>query len=143
MQDQSEVISGDFGGGIRFQNGFDLSLIERIEAHEGQVFDLDLSPGGTLIVSAGDDGVRVWNVADRSLHADLGFDGASIRFVRFLDEDRVLLVASVTSTAIVVTLDPDDLAAAGNAKVTRAFTATECTTYRIDPCPTLKAIQTH
>ena len=60
--DQSLVISGDFGGGVRFQDGSDLSLIQRIEAHEGQVFDLDLSPSGTLVVSAGDDGVRVWNV---------------------------------------------------------------------------------
>ena len=39
-------------------------------------------------------------------------------------------------SAIVTTLDPEDLAAIGTAKVTRAFTETECLTYDINPCPT-------
>ena len=89
-----------------------------------------------MVVSTGDDGVRVWNVGDHSLHSDLGFDGDNIQFVRFLDDTRILVVPGVASSAIVVVLDPQELADAGLAKVTRAFTDNECLTYDIDPCPT-------
>jgi len=78
----------------------------------------------------------VWSVADHSLLVDVGFDGANIRFVRFLDDTHLLLVPQVASSAIVVTLDPLELAAVALAKVTRSFTETECLTYDIDPCPT-------
>ena len=44
--------------------------------------------------------------------------------------------AFITASAVVVALDPGELAAAGLAKVTRAFTETECLSYNIDPCPT-------
>ena len=139
--DQSIVISADFGGGLHFHEGFDLGLVESISAHEGQIFDLDLSPNGTLVATAGDDGVRVWSVEDRALESDLGFDGDNVRWVRFLDDSRLLLVPSLTSEAIVVTLDPTDLADVGFARVTRSFTSAECQTYRIDPCPTLEEIR--
>ena len=134
--DQSVIIGGDFGGGLSYFEGSDLSLIERVEAHQGQMNDLDISPSGTLVATTGDDGVRVWRVGDHSLHSDLGFDGENIQFVRFLDDTRLLVVPSVASSAIVVVLDPLELANAGLAKVTRAFTETECLTYDIDPCPT-------
>jgi WD40 repeat protein len=134
--DQSLVIAADFGGGISYLDGSDLSLIERVQAHQGQVNDFDISPSGALVASTGDDGVRVWSVGDHSLQTGLGFDGKNIQFVRFLDDTHLLLVPGVGSSAIVVVLDPDELAAAGLAKVTRAFTETECLTYGIDPCPT-------
>jgi WD40 repeat protein len=134
--DQSVIVGGDFAGGIRYLDGSDLSLIERVVAHQGQIHDLDLSPSGTLVASMGDDGIRVWNVSDRSLHVDLGFDQANLAFVRFLDDSRLLLVSSVSSSAVVIVLDPLELADVGLAKATRAFTETECLTYDIDPCPT-------
>jgi WD40 repeat protein len=134
--DQSMAILPDFGGGISYYDASDFSLIERVEAHQGSAQNIDISPDGTSLATAGEDGVRVWSVADHSLLVDVGFDGANIRFVRFLDDTHLLLVPQVASSAIVVTLDPLELAAVALAKVTRAFTETECLTYDIDPCPT-------
>ncbi len=76
------------------------------------------------------------DVADYSLHTDVGFDGAGIDWVRFLDDSHLLLVPIGNAEAIVITLDPEDLADVGKARVTRAFTETECLTYGIEPCPT-------
>ena len=134
--DQSAVVSATFGGSLHYHDSADWSIIDKVEAHQGQIFDFDINPSGTLVVSTGEDGVRVWNVADRSLHADVGFDGKSIGSARFLDDTHLLLVRVGSSSAIVVTLDPADLTNVGKAKVTRAFTEVECLTYAIDPCPT-------
>ena len=78
----------------------------------------------------------MWSLTDLSLETELGFDGAIIGTIRFLDDTHLLVVPRFSPSAIVVTLDPEDLATRGKAKVTRAFTETECLTYDIDPCPT-------
>jgi WD40 repeat protein len=134
--DQSLLITHGFSGDLAYGDGADFSLIDRVQAHQGFVSHIAISPNGTMIASASDDGVRVWNIADRSLLSDLGFTGADVRWLHFLDDRRLLLVAPFTESVIVVALDAADLAAAGKAKVTRAFTETECLTYAIDPCPT-------
>ena len=155
--DQSLLVSFAFDGFLTYDNIADWSIIDQeqqagagefdftdyvpisaVQAHQGQVNDIDINPSGTLVASTGEDGVRVWSVADGSLHTDLGFDGAGIDRVRFLDETHLLLVNRfvLRGSAIVITLDPQDLAEVALAKVTRAFTETECLTYGIDPCPT-------
>ena len=134
--DQSLLVLFTFGGTLTYHDTADWSIIDEVQAHQGAVLSFDINPSDTLIVTTGEDGVRVWNVADRSLNTDLGFDGAGITRVRFLDDTHVLLVPIGRPKAIVVTLDPEDLAAVGKARVTRAFTETECLTYDIDPCPT-------
>jgi WD40 repeat protein len=133
--DQSSLISITFGWVLRYRDTTDWSISAEVEAHQGQITSIDIIPGGDLVVTTGQDGVRVWNIADRSLHTDLGFDGAGISRARFLDDTRLLLVPVTGPEAIMVTLDPQDLAAAGRARVTRAFSETECLTYDIDPCP--------
>ena len=134
--DQSMLVSFDFSGNLTYYDTADWSTVEQVVAHQGQVIDIDINPSGTLVASTGFDGVRVWNVADRSLHTDVGFDGAGITRVRFLDDTHLLLVPIGGPSAIVITFDPEDLASVGKARVTRAFTETECLTYDIDPCPT-------
>jgi WD40 repeat protein len=134
--DQSVLVSFQFQGTLTYHDTADWSIIERVEAHQGQVTGIDINPSGTLVASTGEDGVRVWNVDDRSLHTDVGFGGAGIDKVRFIDDTHLLLVPIGSPSAIVITLDPEDLAAVGKARVTRAFTDTECRTYDIDPCST-------
>ena len=134
--DQSLLVLFTFGGTLTYHDTADWSIIDEVQAHQGPILSFDINPSGTLVATTGEDGVRVWNVADYSLHTDLGFDGAGIGRVRFLDDTHVLLVPIGRPSAIVVTLDPEDLADVGKARVTRAFTETECLTYDIDPCPT-------
>ena len=48
----------------------------------------------------------------------------------------MLVVPRVEPFALVVSLDPVELAALGRDRVTRAFTEVECETYSVHPCPT-------
>jgi len=134
--DQSLLVTFNFSGHLNYFDTADWSIIDQVEAHQGSIYDIDINPSGTLVASTGEDGVRVWNIADRSLRTDLGFDSVGVSTVRFLDDSRLLLAPIGNPSAIVITFDPEDLASIGKARVTRAFTETECLTYDIDPCPT-------
>jgi WD40 repeat protein len=134
--DGSYLVMGDFLGNLKYIDATDWSLLPPFGAHSGTLTDLDAYPGGTLLASAGEDGVRVLNVADQSLHTEIDFNGETIRVVKFIDDSHLLVVPKVSESAIVISLDPDDLVDIGKARVTRAFTETECLTYDIDPCLT-------
>lgn len=40
-----------------------------------------------------------------------------------------------------LTIDPDQLMASARQRLTRSFTESECSTYEIDPCPTLEELK--
>lgn len=40
-----------------------------------------------------------------------------------------------------MTVDPDTLVRTARERLTRTFTPSECSTYNIDPCPTLEEIR--
>ncbi len=66
----------------------------------------------------------------------MDFGGREVQGVAFID-DRHLAVTPQGGDLLVMTVDPAELADTVRASLTRTFTATECTTYGIDPCPTL------
>ena len=129
------LVTFDFGGVVAFYDTSDFSLITTFEAHQGNVFDVSINASSTLMASLGADAIRVWNLADFSLHADIPLGGRVERF-DFIDDDSILVFPQIGSTAAVIELDPTVLAATGLARVTRALTQSECATYGIDPCPT-------
>ena len=65
-----------------------------------------------------------------------GKQSGEVRKTRTYRRKRRFLLDIGRPSAIVITLDPKDLASVGRARVTRAFTEVECLTYDIDPCPT-------
>ena len=67
--------------------------------------------------------------------------GGAVLLVEFLNDDHLLVFAR-GHPALVVTIDVPELIEIARSKVTRSFTEGECTTYHIDPCPTLQDIQT-
>ncbi len=85
--------------------------------------------------------MRVWNVSDRSLHTEASFNVDQIRSVMFIDDSHLLVVPRVEPVALVLTLDPAELADIGTARLTRGFTENECVTYSIEPCPTLEELR--
>ena len=94
------------------------------------------NPSGTLIVTAAEDAVRVWNVADQLLHTEIAATAGRTRIATFIDDTHLLVVPQHSAVAIVITLDPADLLEVAHSRVTRAFRDDECATYDIDPCPT-------
>jgi DNA-binding SARP family transcriptional activator/WD40 repeat protein len=143
----------NFGEGrIVFMDGVTLEHLAEIpDAHDAGVFDLALSQDGTRLASAGGDGVvRVWDVETRALLHEIplpqvgnaaGFDSGAAG-VDFVGDESHLLVAGLhTGELQRVTTDTEELLEIAQSRVTRGFTDTECTTYRIDPCPTLEEIR--
>jgi WD40 repeat protein len=120
-------------------------LDEITGAHEGGVIDLALNGEGTLLASAGRDGVaRLWDVTTKRLVHEIPVSqvGEGLGGVDFVDDDRHLLVTSMaTGDLHKVTIDPEELLDIARERITRGLTQTECDTYHIDPCPTLEEIR--
>ena len=138
---------GHFGAGdIIFIDGRSLENLGRITgAHVGGINDLALNEQGSLLASAGVDGVvRVWDMATRSLVHEIPVSplGDGVGGVGFVgDSGHLLATALATGELRKVTIDTEELLDISRSKVTRGFTETECNTYRIDPCPTLEEIR--
>ena len=136
-RDGAMAVTGNFGGALTYVGTSDWSIITQVEAHQGGgVHDVNINPSGTLVVSVGADAVRIWDLSDGSLVAEITLPLISVSDVTFLDDTHVLVVPAFASVAVVINLDPKELAEIGNSLVTRAFTEEECATYLIDPCPT-------
>jgi WD40 repeat protein len=148
--DGATLIATDFSalgeGRIVFMDGVSLDHIAEIpDAHRGGVADLALNEGGTLLASAGLDGVvRVWDVATRDLLHEIPVsrEAPGVGGVAFAEDERHLLVTSmVDGTLRKVTTDTAELLDIARSRVTRTFTDTECSVYRIDPCPSLEEVR--
>ena len=114
------------------------SILARSQS--GDIADIGISPDGATVAAGHWDGrFRVWDWRNERLLIDLEL-GVPIRHVTYFDQDHVL-VMSRTGDAVMITLDNDELMDLAANRVTRSFTDEECSTYGIDPCPTLEAIR--
>ncbi len=123
-----------------------LSVIDRFSRGQGgSLRAVDLNSDGTLAATAGFDGfVRVWDLVQGLPVVEFEVEGAAeiggLFNAEFLD-DTTLLVTGGHTEVLVFSLDRDELIDIAASRVTRGFTELECTTYNIDPCPTLEDLR--
>lgn len=146
--DGSLLIGTDFSffgeGRIVFMDGTTLEHLHEIpDAHDTGIGHLALNDDGTLLASAGLDGlVKVWDVTTRSLLHEARVTSGWIGGVTFMDNEQHLAVTNMRQgTLDIITIDPEELLDIARSRVTRGFTETECAAHRIDPCPTLEDIR--
>ncbi len=107
----------------------------------GLLKSMAMSPDGSRVATGGSDGtLRVRDAKTGALVQQMEF-GAEVQGVAFID-DLHLAVTPQGGDLLLMTVDPTELADTVRASLTRTFTSTECTTYGIDPCPTLEQMRT-
>ena len=88
----------------------------------------------------GTDGfVRIIDAASGDLLDQVPFEHVSDGY--WIDDDHIAVGTGTTGTWGTITLDFNEVVANATGQLTRSFTAEECHTYRIDPCPTLQEIR--
>ena len=98
------------------------------------------SPDGSKLLTAQTDGyVRIWDTRTGTELFRIPLPGASDGY--WLDETHIVIGAA-TGLWTTITLDLEELKDLAVSRLTRGFTAEECETYRIDPCPALETIAT-
>jgi class 3 adenylate cyclase/WD40 repeat protein/energy-coupling factor transporter ATP-binding protein EcfA2 len=125
-------------GSLFWLDAATLQITKTVEnAHAGSPKSMALSPAGSLMATGASDGIlRVWDATTGELKQQMDFGGAQVQGLAFID-DRHLAVALSGTGLLIMTVDPQELADTVRSSLMRGFTSTECTTYRIDPCPTL------
>lgn len=97
------------------------------------------SPDGSKLLTAQIDGyVRIWDSRAGTELFRIPLPGASDGY--WLDETHIVIGAA-TGLWTTITLDPEELKDLAVSRLTRGFTAEECETYRIEPCPSLETIK--
>jgi hypothetical protein len=111
------------------------TLLWQVDAHDGGVFHLDVSPDSRSIVTTGTDGfVRLWDARDGSLLQAISMGEDYGKAVAFTD-DRHVVVGTVNGLVAGLTFDIDELVRIGRSRVTRRLTDQECRTYlHLDRC---------
>jgi hypothetical protein len=82
----------------------------------------------------------VWNAKTGKLDQQMDFGASQVQGVAFID-NRHLAGTPQGGGLLIMTVDPAELADTVRTSLTRTFTALECTTYGIEPCPTLAEIR--
>ncbi len=98
-----------------------------------------VSPDGRLVATAlFNEFVVVWDIDDRRVVDEIpifGWIGEGLRGVAFEDDETLVVAPESGRHLLRFTLDPDRLIDLALGSVRRGFTAVECATFAIDPCP--------
>lgn len=134
-EDGSRLALHDLDGGIDIYDTATWELVRSLKAGQARIRGLEFSPDGSMLASGAVDGfLRIWDVeAGVELHR-IPIESPSDAY--WIDDEH-LVVGTQWGLWTTITLDTNELVDVAIDRLTRGFTVEECTTYRIDPCPTL------
>jgi WD40 repeat protein len=100
-----------------------------------------VSPDRSVFATGDFDGhVRVWDLRTGELRQQMEF-GTAVKGVVFIDDRHLAVTPTDLGYLLIMTVDPQELGETVRRSLTRTFTASECSTYGITPCPTLEEIR--
>lgn len=110
--------------------------IATLSGGEGQFNDIDANADGSRVATAGSDGViRVWDTATGLQIEALAGHLTSVNSVGFSPDGRRLVSTGDDGIVRVWALDPDDLIAIAQSRLTRGLTDDECRQFlHVDRC---------
>lgn len=104
----------------------------------GGVRGLSAEPSGSRVALGTAEGLAIVDLDLGAISQTLLIDGVSD--VHWMDGEQILIATSAGSLGV-VSLDTDALLNETRRSFRRGFTAAECTSFLIDPCPTLSELQ--
>lgn len=105
------------------------------------IFSTSVSPDSSRVATVTNNGqIWIWDVASGSVVQKLSFAAPPDLWKAVFLDNNTLLVKSAEEI-VTLFLDVDRLIDVARSRLTRSFTADECATYDIDPCPTLAEIR--
>ncbi|MCL1692613.1 MAG: protein kinase [Actinomycetia bacterium] len=114
-----------------------------ISTGRGQSRDMTISSDGRIVALATNIGlIHIVDIETGTILETYPLPDTDVTNVEFIDNDRHLLITTAFGPVEVLTLDIDELIRESKSRLSRTFTDTECSTYNIDPCPTLEELQT-
>lgn len=118
----------------------DLDSFEPIEVSFdfGGVRGLSAEPSGSRVALGTAEGLAIVDLDLGGISQTLLIDGVSD--VHWMDGEQILIATSAGSLGV-VSLDTDALLNETRRSFRRGFTAAECTSFLIDPCPTLDELR--
>jgi hypothetical protein len=147
--DGSLLYVADREGGIWVYDTLTWELVATWEAH-GELFrGLAFSPDGQRLVTTGNDEfVKIWDVIAIRERSDVygspplldRIPAQKSSDAMWLSEDRLVVFFADGPKWFEISVSVEDVVAEAQARLTRSFTLDECSTYQIDPCPTLEEI---
>jgi DNA-binding SARP family transcriptional activator/WD40 repeat protein len=150
--DGSLMYAADIEGGVVVYDTMTWELVAIWQAHDGVFRGLAHSPDGQRLVTTGNDEfVKIWDVSgirDRSdvygsppLLDRIPAPAPKSSDAIWLSENQLVVFLADGPRWFEVSVSVEGVIAEAQARLTRSFTLDECSTYLIDPCPTLEDIK--
>jgi WD40 repeat protein len=150
--DRSLLIARDVGGSVSVYETGSWTRVLEWQAHDARIRGWSLSADGGRLATAGEAGTAyIWNISSvDSGEPPLAPEstipvGVIASDVLWEADDRLLVFLidrGPSARWFTAYLDTDDLVRDARERLTRGFSETECTTYRIENCPmTLEEIR--
>jgi WD40 repeat protein len=137
--DGSRFYAANWAGSVGVYDGETFELLDRLTRGQGGGV-LDVAVRGNLVANATfDKVVRVQTLDTHELLLEINLP-VKAENVEWID-DTHLLVITLSDVAFIFTMDGEELMQIATQRLTRGFTAEECASFNIDPCPTLDEIR--
>ena len=109
--------------------------VASIDLNMGNVRGIGISPSSERVALGDENGLHILDLETGQLEQSVPLP--SVSDIHWFDEQSVL-VGGTFGIWVRVDLSVESLVSLATESLTRSFTADECSTYRIDPCPTLE-----
>ncbi len=137
--DGERVYAGNWAGIVYVYDTKSLTLVDTLTRGQGGGI-LDVAVRGNLVATTTfDKVVRVQTLDTHELMLEVELD-VKAENVEWLNDDHLLVVA-LDGDPLVFTMNGEELAQIARERLTRGLSDEECSSFDIDPCPTLEEIR--
>jgi WD40 repeat protein/serine/threonine protein kinase/DNA-binding XRE family transcriptional regulator len=136
--DGEQIAFAGFGGFLSIRDAGNGEELFSLAGHSSTIISVAYSPDGSILVSAGVEPPKIWDIESRQVLFSLPGHSGYVSSVAFNSDGTRLATAGQDRTVRIYTTDLDELKAIAANRLTRWFTPDECSQYlHSNTCPAL------